>query len=80
MNKLTLSLTVLLTIAVQTVSGQIPQTISYQGVLNDADGNPVADGNYVLTFELYDTATDGEALYQEMLSEVNVWAAYSTPS
>ena len=54
------------------VLGQIPKTMSYQGVLIDAEGNPVPDGNVVLTFKIYDTATDGESLYQETHNEVNV--------
>ncbi|MCI0512948.1 hypothetical protein L0128_07050, partial [candidate division KSB1 bacterium] len=33
---------------------QIPQTISYQGVLTDANGNPVANGTYNIFFRLYD--------------------------
>ena len=45
--------------------GQIPQEISYQGVLTETDGSPVADGNYSMTFSLYDVATGGTALWQE---------------
>ena len=37
--------------------GQIPQTISYQGVLTDAGGAVVPDGTYQLTFNIYDHAT-----------------------
>ncbi|MDQ7063256.1 MAG: tail fiber domain-containing protein [candidate division KSB1 bacterium] len=44
---------------------QIPQTISYQGLLTDRDGNPVADGNRQLTFRLYAAATGGTALWEE---------------
>jgi len=33
---------------------QIPQTMSYQGVLTDANGNPVANGTYNIFFRLYD--------------------------
>jgi hypothetical protein len=33
---------------------QIPQTMSYQGVLTDANGNAVPDGNYNIFFRLYD--------------------------
>ena len=32
---------------------QIPQTMSYQGVLTGTDGTPVADGMVSLTFRLY---------------------------
>ncbi len=44
---------------------QIPQTMSYQGVLTGADGNPVPDGNVSLTFRLYDVASGGTALWEE---------------
>ncbi|MFQ5604610.1 MAG: tail fiber domain-containing protein [bacterium] len=46
--------------------GQIPQTISYQGVLTDASGNVVADGNYQLTFRLYDSESSGTSLWSEI--------------
>jgi len=44
---------------------QVPKTISYQGVLTDASGTVVPDGNYNLTFRLYDVATGGTALWAE---------------
>ncbi len=55
---------VLLTIS-QVAEGQIPQTLSYQGVLTDASGTVVADGNYNLTFKLYEAATGGTAIWTE---------------
>lgn len=50
---------------VKFVSAQIPQTMSYQGVLTDATGHPVADGPVSLTFKLYDVAENGDALWEE---------------
>ncbi len=47
------------------VQAQPPNTISYQGVLTDASGTVVADGNYNLTFKLYDAAAGGSALWSE---------------
>ncbi len=47
------------------VFAQIPQTMSYQGVLTDANGAAVADGQVNLTFKLYDAATDGTMLWEE---------------
>ncbi len=44
---------------------QIPQTMSYQGVLTDAQGNAVADGSYSLTFNLYESATGGSSIWGE---------------
>ncbi|MFQ5650690.1 MAG: hypothetical protein ACE5IY_12175 [bacterium] len=45
--------------------GQIPQTISYQGVLTDAEGNRVQDGNYQINFNLYETAAGGAGIWFE---------------
>jgi len=49
---------------------QIPKTISYQGVLTEASGTAVPDGNYNLTFKLYDVAAGGAALWTETQSVV----------
>ena len=46
-------------------SAQIPLTLSYQGVLTDAAGTLVADGNYSLTFSLYAASSGGSALWSE---------------
>lgn len=43
----------------------IPQTISYQGILREAGGTIVADGNYNLTFKLYAAAVGGAPLWTE---------------
>ena len=58
-------LTVILTFSGQQVWGQIPQTMSYQGVLTNAQGTKAPDGNYHLTFKLYDAATDDKPLWSE---------------
>ncbi len=47
------------------VSAQTPQTISYQGVLTSAAGQTVPDGNYALTFRMYETAGGGSAVWTE---------------
>ena len=60
----TLLITLLMLIATSAFA-QIPQTMSYQGVLTDANGTPVADGPVNLTFKLYDAATDGTMLWEE---------------
>lgn len=46
--------------------GQVPRTMSYQGVLKDAGGNPV-DGLKAITFRLYDAvdAATGSAIWSE---------------
>lgn len=43
----------------------VPRTMSYQGILTDNLGMPVADGNYSLTIRLYDAAAAGNLLYTE---------------
>lgn len=47
---------------------QIPRTLSYQGVLTDNDGVPRPDGNYTITFRLYDAASGGAPLWTETQS------------
>ncbi len=44
---------------------QIPQTMSYQGVLTGTDGFPVPDGSVSLTFRLYDSSENGDTLWEE---------------
>ncbi|HHL72185.1 MAG TPA: hypothetical protein ENJ29_06720 [Bacteroidetes bacterium] len=54
------------------MQAQIPQTVSYQGVLVTASGAAVADGNYTVTFALYDTPEGGRMLWQETHDRVAV--------
>lgn len=49
-------------------SADISPWISYQGVLRDASGNPVSDGDYEVTFRLYDVETGGTQLWKEVHS------------
>ncbi len=49
------------------LQAQIPQTMSYQGVLTDANGDPVANGDYNIFFKLYDDVTAGNLLWTEGL-------------
>ncbi|MEL6822369.1 MAG: hypothetical protein AAFP70_11450, partial [Calditrichota bacterium] len=44
---------------------QTPQSISYQGLLTDPNGTPIADGDYNLTFALYDAKENGNLVWQE---------------
>lgn len=45
-------------------------TINYQGQLADANGDPVADGSYQITFSLWIDSTGGENLWQELRNVV----------
>ena len=47
---------------------EIPQTMSYQGILKKADGTLVDDGSYSLTFKLYDVSSGGSSLWTETQS------------
>jgi hypothetical protein len=47
---------------------QIPQTLSYQGILTDNNGTVVPDGDYNLTFSLYDVETGGSPIWTETQS------------
>lgn len=49
----------------QTTFSQIPRTRNYQGILTDANGSPLPDGDYTLTFRIYDVETGGAALWTE---------------
>ncbi|MDH3969120.1 MAG: hypothetical protein OEU56_19055 [Rhodospirillales bacterium] len=56
----------LLALAPVAASAQVPQTISYQGSLTDAEGNPV-EGTVAMTFNLYgDPDTTSGLLWSEM--------------
>lgn len=44
---------------------QVPDAITYQGVLTDAGGSAVADGDYSITFRIYDVPSGGSPLWEE---------------
>jgi hypothetical protein len=48
-----------------TASAQIPKTISYQGILADNTGTPVADGVHSLVLKLYDVSSGGSPIFSE---------------
>ena len=66
MKNLLLSLSLIILLTAITVTGQIPQTMSYQGVLTDNSGVTVPDGDYSILFNLYDVSTSGSPLWTEM--------------
>ncbi|MCK5077347.1 MAG: tail fiber domain-containing protein [Calditrichia bacterium] len=47
------------------LSAQVPETISYQGVLTNAEGIAVTDGEYNMSFILYSQVEGGEELWHE---------------
>jgi hypothetical protein len=52
--------------------GAVPQMITYQGLLTDDTGAPVADGDYSLTFRIYDAETGRNELWSETQATVPV--------
>ena len=44
---------------------EIPKTMSYQGILTDTAGKPLTDGNYSVTFNLYDSQNGLTHLWNE---------------
>ncbi len=54
------------------IASAIPQLINYQGYLTDDVGNPVADGDYSLTFRIWDAETGPNQLWSEDHPTVSV--------
>lgn len=63
--KIAIIVTALCLVLVTAASATIPGIISYQGLLRDAGGNVVPNGNYSLTFRLYTAASGGSAIWTE---------------
>jgi hypothetical protein len=62
-----------------------PEVMNYQGILKDADGEPL-DGMYTMTFRIYDSESGGSVLWEETHTNVtvregrfNVLLGYSDP-
>jgi hypothetical protein len=64
MRKTILSL-IFLILSSSFVFSQVPQTISYQGLLKNSEGTYVKDGEYNISFNLYETSTGGSSLWAE---------------
>ena len=62
------ALLICLTSIVNIYSQGIPETINYQGILKDAAGVVVQNGDYNLTFKLYDAESGGTSLWAETKS------------
>ncbi|GEM_PF-2027357 len=46
-------------------TGEVPRTLSYQGVLRDSGGDLVEDGSYSIRFLIYDDESGGALLWSE---------------
>jgi hypothetical protein len=69
---LPLSLALALLFAAGAAFGQVPNTMSYQGLLTDNAGVAVPDGPYNLTFKLYSVPSGGTVLWTEVHNSVSV--------
>lgn len=63
--KITFLTMLLAVLTITALSAQITPKISLQGILREASGLPVSDGNYDMTFKLYDVETGGTELWTE---------------
>ncbi|MCD6379899.1 hypothetical protein J7M07_05575 [bacterium] len=55
----------MLTVFAGSAEGFVPRLLSYQGVLTEVGGQPVSNGQYQLTFKIYDVAAEGTAMWTE---------------
>jgi hypothetical protein len=66
MNKVTVMvLTIIIVVSTSIQSQTIPTIINYQGLLKDASGVVVPDGDYNITFILYENPAGGNGLWAE---------------
>lgn len=69
MKRITLFLlTVVLILSINNATAQIPRVISYQGMLLGSNEQPVPEGNYKLTFRIYDGSN--KLLWSEVHNQV----------
>ena len=59
-------------ILTQLLLAQIPKTLSYQGLLTNATGEIVADGDYAIKFTIYDAVQGGTNLWSEEHPTVSI--------
>lgn len=60
-----------------TANASFPHLMNYQGRLDNANGDPVADGNYNVTFRLLNVSSGGSALWQETQTVTTVDGVFS---
>lgn len=61
-----------LLIGVSSANAQIQRLISYQGLLTQPNGQPIADGPQNLVLRLYDAATGGNLVFEETQNGIAV--------
>jgi hypothetical protein len=58
----------LIALSFHLASAQVPEKMSYQGLLTKPSGDPVSDGDYTLLFRLYAAPKEGDPLWSETQS------------
>ena len=71
-------LAVLLFIVSITINAQVPHTINYQGILTDANGVIIPNGNYEITAKIYNIDLGGSPLWSETQTIYVEEGVYST--
>lgn len=51
---------------ISAASAKIPQTLNYQGILTDVNGNAASDGEYTMIFKLYEFPSSGDPVFAEV--------------
>lgn len=57
----TIAILVLIALTLAAQAQSVPSLTNYQGRLSNPDGSPLPTADYQLTFNIYDTATNGGA-------------------
>lgn len=57
-----------MTLAAPSSLPYVPDTVGFEGQLTNSSGQPVADGNYTITFSLYEVPSGGTVLWSETQS------------
>lgn len=65
-------LTALLLALAIIAAADVPQIINYQGRLTDTEGNPVADGPYLIKFKIYGSESGVDSLWSSGFQTVTV--------
>ena len=72
MKRLIITLTFVLVLASNIISGTMPPFMNYQGRLTGNDGSPIPDGTYDMIFAIYDSFEGGTELWNSGTMPVNV--------
>jgi len=60
-----------------TAHATFPRLMNYQGRIDDANGDPVADANYDVTFRLFNVSASGSALWTETQQVTTIDGVFS---